>query len=192
VKVRTSTLEDYKQRLLRVLLHIQLHLDEPLALAELARCAHFSPYHFHRVFKGMIGESVQSHIRRLRLERAAGRLKLGRQPVMQIALEAGYDTHEAFSRAFKGMFGVPPSGFRAANGLPGQQPGQPARTSGQLAPSVPSGVHYQAGGDLKRFRAKRPGDRAMQVIIKTIAPMRVAFVRHIGTYDTCGAAWDRL
>ena len=60
-----------RKRILRVLVHIQTHLDENLALDDLARVAHFSPFHFHRVFRGMMGESVKEHVRRLRLERAA-------------------------------------------------------------------------------------------------------------------------
>jgi transcriptional regulator GlxA family with amidase domain len=62
----SPTQRDYKQRLLRVLVYIQQNLDGPLELEELARVACFSPYHFHRIFTGMIGESVKAHIRRLR------------------------------------------------------------------------------------------------------------------------------
>ena len=79
--MRAITLQDYKRRLLRVLVHIQQHLDDGLELPELAGLASFSPYHFHRIFKGMVGESVKEHIRRLRLERAASQLKLGVAPV---------------------------------------------------------------------------------------------------------------
>ena len=91
--MRTVTLQDYKRRLLRVLVHIQQHLDDPLELQELAGLACFSPFHFHRIFRGMTGESVKEHVRRLRLERAAGHLKLGTAPVTQIALDAGYASH---------------------------------------------------------------------------------------------------
>ena len=85
--MRESTLEDYKKRMLRVLVHIQQNLDEALSLEELAGIAYFSPYHFHRIFRGMLGESVKGHIRRLRLERAATRLKHGNIPVTHIAFE---------------------------------------------------------------------------------------------------------
>ena len=67
--MKRSTLNDYKQRILRVLVHIQRNLDETTPLEELAAIAAFSPYHFHRVFRGMVGESVKEYIRRLRLER---------------------------------------------------------------------------------------------------------------------------
>jgi len=77
---------------LRVLVHIQQHLDETIELDELAHIAHFSPYHFHRIFRGMVGESLMEHVRRLRLERAAHRLKFTDTSVTNIAFDAGYET----------------------------------------------------------------------------------------------------
>ncbi len=50
--MKRQTLETYRERILRVLVHVQSHLDEPLALPDLAAVAHFSPYHFHRIFSG--------------------------------------------------------------------------------------------------------------------------------------------
>src|SRR5215469_15718852 len=85
VSMRKHTEQSYKERILRVLVYIQNHLDEAVSLEELAAIAHFSPYHFHRIFRGMVGESVMEHICRLRLERAAYRLKFGEQPVTRIA-----------------------------------------------------------------------------------------------------------
>jgi len=108
--MKPKTLESYTERLLTVLVHIQNHLDEELSLDELAAVAHFSPYHFHRIFRGMVGESVREHLRRLRLERAALRLKHGSEPVTSVAFDAGYESHEAFTRAFAALFGVSPLG----------------------------------------------------------------------------------
>lgn len=173
-----STLRDYKTRLLRVLAHVQEHLDEPLALENVAAVACFSPYHFHRVFKGMIGESLMGHIRRLRLERAASRLKLSALPVTQIAFEAGYETHEAFTRAFKSAFGVAPIHFRSQKTSP--------------AVPAPSGVHFRHPRKLKHFKTQRGRIQTMNVQIQKIEPMRVAFMRHVGPYDTVGATWDEF
>ena len=58
--MKQTTFNVYRQRMAEGLLVIQRHLDENLALEELARVAHFSPYHFHRIFRGMVGESVQT------------------------------------------------------------------------------------------------------------------------------------
>jgi AraC family transcriptional regulator len=177
--MKATTLQFYKEQMLRVLVHIQQHLNEPLGLAELARLACLAPHHFHHVFTGMLGESLASHIRRLRLERAASRLKLSRMPVVQIALEAGYETHEAFSRAFRNSFGASPTQYRRGNGKAQQI-------------HVPSGVHYNTEAKLKDFRAMRKGEKAMNVTIKQLEPMLVAFMRHVGPYNEVGKTWEEF
>jgi len=122
--VKTETLSSYQERMGRVLVHIQKHLDEPMPLDRLAEVASFSPWHFHRIFRGMVGESVKEHVRRLRLERAAQQLRDTDRAVVDIALEAGYEAHESFTRAFAAMFGPPPSVFR--NGAQAQRGFPPA------------------------------------------------------------------
>lgn len=177
--MKPSTLDDYKRRLLKVLLHLQHHMDDKLSLEELARVACFSPYHFHHIFTGMMGESVKEHMRRLRLERAAVQLKLSRRPVIEIAFNAGYEAHEAFTRVFKSVYGVSPQQFRL-------------KRSPMVAVTAPSGVHYRPGKTLNHFRTNHSGVRNMNVQIKTIPARRVAFMRHIGPYDQVGATWDEF
>jgi AraC family transcriptional regulator len=177
--MRATTEQAYKERLLRVLIHIQSHLDETIPLEDLAGIAHFSPYHFHRVFRGMVGESVKEHIRRLRLERAAHRLKFSDLPITHIALEAGYETHEAFTRAFGSMFGTAPALFRQTHrALP--------------YPAVPSGIHFSADGRLTDFQVLQTGGRELTVSIQPVPAMRVAFMRHVGPYDRVGETWSKL
>lgn len=96
-----------------MLVHIEDHLDEPLALDALARLAGFSPHHFHRVFQHVVGETPKDYVRRLRLERAVYRLKVSPDNVLQIALAAGFQTHETFTRAFVRQFDLHPSQFRS-------------------------------------------------------------------------------
>jgi AraC family transcriptional regulator len=177
--MRTVTLQDYKRRMLRVLVHIQQHLDDRLGLEELAGLACFSPCHFHRVFTGMVGESVKEHVRRLRLERAASQLKLGAAPVTQIAFDAGYASHEAFTRSFRAVFGLSPSQFRSSRRTPG-------------VALVPSGVHYGNGTAARDFKATQRGSRFMKVTIEQREPTRVAFMRHVGPYAEVGETWDRF
>jgi AraC family transcriptional regulator len=179
VLVKPETKQTYQERMLRVLVHIQDHLDEELSLDVLAAIACFSPYHFHRVFRGMVGESVKEHVRRLRLERSAHRLKLTQQPITTIAFEAGYETHESYTRAFRAMFDASPSAFREAHQL-------------ATVPAARSGVHFVAEGTLDTFEPVDSGGMDMEVAIKNIEPMRVAFVRHTGPYQGAGEAWNKL
>ncbi len=95
-----------------VMQYIREHINEPLNRAVLAEIAGFSVPHFHRVFTAHVGESAISYIRRLRLERAARKLRMGAVDITEVALAAGYDTHAAFSKAFKQQFGLSPSEFR--------------------------------------------------------------------------------
>jgi len=177
--MKPQTERTYKERMLRVLVHIQRHLDEVLSLDELAAVAHFSPFHFHRVFQGMVGETLMAHVRRLRLERAAMRLKRSDEPVTRVAFEAGYETHEAFTRAFRAMFHESPTRFREIHqALP--------------LPDVPSGVHYDPAGGPDDFTPHHTRGSAMEASIKKMDALRAAFVRHIGPYHEVGPTWGRL
>lgn len=170
---------NYVERVLRVLVHIQRHLDEELSLEQLASVAHFSPFHFHRVFRGLVGEPVKQHVRRLRLERAAQRLKHTNQPIVAIAFEAGYEAHESFTRAFHGAFGCSPTDFRAA-----------ANLSARLTSA--SKVHYLGRPRRLVFTPIHLEIAAMNVETRTIEPMRVAFLRHVGPYGEVSRTWERL
>ncbi len=177
--MKTTTQNEYTKRILGVLVHIQTHLDDALDLEELASRACFSPFHFHRVFRGMVGEPVMEHVRRLRLERAAYQLKSSERAVTQIAFDAGYETHEAFTRAFRAMFDDSPSRFRS---LHRRIPVRPA----------PSGVHYTPDGTLEAFEPVQGDIEAMIVRIEDRPKQRVAFMRHVGPYDQVGATWQKL
>ena len=177
-KVKPDTKRDYARRVQRVLTHIQKHLDEPLRLDDLAAIAAFSPFHFHRVFRGMVGETLQQHVKRLRLERAASQLRSSAIDVTTIAFDAGYQTLESFSRAFSRAFACGPSRFREL-------------ASPSLRLEAPSAVHF-GDGDGLRFAPIQLEDRPMQVEIKTIAPMRAVYARHTGPYDAVGQTWERL
>ena len=88
-----NSVEDYVRSVLKALIYIERHLDEELTMEGIAKIACYSPYHFHRIFHGVIGESLYQHVKRLRLERAADTLRNTDQPVTQIALEANVTIH---------------------------------------------------------------------------------------------------
>jgi AraC family transcriptional regulator len=111
--VGRDTAKAYAERFDRVFDFIDRHLDEPLSVEQLSRVAHFSKFHFHRQFTLYAGIGVLSYVRLLRLRRASFRLVFRRQErIIDIALDAGFESPEAFARAFRQAFSQSPSQFR--------------------------------------------------------------------------------
>lgn len=109
----------YPQRLDRVIDHVADHLDEDLALANLARIAGFSAFHFHRLFQAYTGETVHDHVRRVRVERAASLMRTAPQRALtEVALDVGFPALSDLSRAFKQRFGIAPSRWDRRAALP--------------------------------------------------------------------------
>jgi AraC family transcriptional regulator len=102
----------YQRRVHRVMDYISAHLDESLPLERLARLAHFSPFHFHRVFRSVTGEPVHALIKRLRLERAVHAMAYGpTESLTTLALRCGFASASDFSRAFKQAYGFSPRAY---------------------------------------------------------------------------------
>src|SRR4051812_42530188 len=99
--------------LAEVLAYIEAHRFEPMTVTELASVAGFSPYHFSRLFTARFGESVMSYVRTCRLQAAALRLTGDSPPTLiDLAFECGFESQEAFTRAFRQRYGVPPGQFQ--------------------------------------------------------------------------------
>jgi AraC family transcriptional regulator len=110
--IEMHTTQNYIDRLNSVKRYISDHIDEPLNREVLASVAGFSIPHFHRIFTGQMGENISNYVRRVRLERAGRKLRMGAVDITEVALAAGYDSHAAFSKAFKQQYGLSPSEFR--------------------------------------------------------------------------------
>lgn len=107
-----STHADYVQRVNRAIDHVLGHLDGPLPLEAVAERAGFSPFHFHRVFRSLVGETLNQFVKRVRLERALRILSYEPgKTLTEVALESGFQSSSDFSRSFKKAYGVPPSDF---------------------------------------------------------------------------------
>ena len=112
--------------LLELLRSIRHRLDANVSLDALATRAGWSPFHLHRAFRRMVGETPKQYTQRLRLEGAAGRLLAGDDSVIDVALAAGFTSHEVFTRAFRRHFGRSPAVYRAT-ALTGASPEVRAR-----------------------------------------------------------------
>ena len=110
--MKLETLCTHRARIGCMVAYIQDHLDHDLRLQTLARRSGTSPYHFHRLFRELVGEPPKAYVRRLRLDRSATSLMYTSASIRTIAGHAGYETHESFTRAFHRAFGCSPSLFR--------------------------------------------------------------------------------
>lgn len=170
MSTRDQTANNHLERLNKVLVFIQSNVDRSMNLKALAAVAHFSPFHFHRIFRACIGETVYDHIRRLRLEKAAQKLYYSQQSITEIALSSGYETPAAFTREFKKQFGRNPTEFKKMKrqSLPGYL-------------------------NLIKNRAKRKEMSIINPEIRRLPEQKVLFVRKTGSYArAAAAAWSSL
>lgn len=153
----------YEIRLNRVVDYIYEHLEEDIRFDDLAGIACLSPYHWHRIYAAMRGETITATIRRLRLARSADRLANSEMVLDAIARRAGYGSTDAFGRAFKEAYSKSPTDYRAAG----------------------SHAAFKA--------AVQADDKAgFAVSIETLAPLRCASIAHTGAYMQIDHAMGRL
>jgi AraC family transcriptional regulator len=160
---KQQTREAYRARLDRVVDHIYANLDDDLRPERLAEIACLSPYHWHRIYVAMRGETISATIRRLRLLRAADRLANSDLPIEIIAERAGYSGADAFARAFREAYGKPPADYRA--------------TGSHAAFKATTEATDHAG---------------FPVAIETLPATRCASVAHKGAYMQIDQAMGRL
>lgn len=179
VPVRKITRLDHEVRIEEAARLIVAELDAPLEPSALADRVCMSRFHFHRVFQGLLGETVGDLSRRLRLERAASRLRTTDQPITCIAFEAGYATHEAFIKAFRQVFGCTPSVFRNVLEYDGLLP-------------TPNGIHYN-DPDLAALRfAPSTGGIQMNIELRELEPKRALCMSHRGPYYMIGQTFGKI
>jgi AraC family transcriptional regulator len=104
--------EIYRSRINRVIDYVNNNLDNSMSLEELASVAFFSPFHFHRIFVAVTGESVNHFTNRIRLEKTARLLKFANHPISDIAMQCGFSSPSTFSRGFKQHYGISPSSYK--------------------------------------------------------------------------------
>ena len=176
---------EYIARINRVLDHIEAHLDEELPLERLARVAHFSPFHFHRIFGALMGERLQRFIQRLRLERAAVQLLFNPdRSVTEIAFDNGFASSATFARAFRNEFEHSASAWRKL--------GQTNRKMGKMDSKLSKGGRRLGSYVVDERKSTMTNDLNMKVEVRELAPQRVAYLRHIGPYQGDSELFGRL
>ncbi len=178
-------LEEYKSRINRVLDYIEAHADKDFSLEELAGVAHFSKFHFHRLFYSLVGETLFQFIQRIRLERAAAMLVANpKKTITEIALDCGFADSAVFARNFKRQFGMSASqwricksGLKSNTGITESNTGQTNRNAGKADYTKPL-----YGRGIYTIHTRREIMIQGKVEVKEMPALTVAYVRHIGPY----------
>ncbi|MBW1711806.1 MAG: AraC family transcriptional regulator [Deltaproteobacteria bacterium] len=184
---------EYQADLNRVLDYIDNHLQDNLSLEDLAGVACFSLFHFHRIFKSLVGETLSSYVKRLRLERAASVLThYPHLSITEIALESGFSSSATFARAFKERFGVSASTWRQeALG----HKSKIGKTKSKPGKDSPDRLEYGGfiGADSETIGFDQGGEMELKVEVKDMPALRVAYVRHMTGYNEgINQAYEKL
>ncbi|MDT8324704.1 MAG: AraC family transcriptional regulator [Bacteroidota bacterium] len=188
---------EYIARINRVIDHIETHLQEPLRLETLAGIAAFSPWHFHRIFHAMVGETLSRFIQRLRVERAA--MQLAGNPARSIgdvALDSGFASSQTFARAFRERFGMSASDWRAACVAGERNTGNTIRkirnTDRKIGDASRGGNDDLADGNHQHRSIPMTRSVIPTVTVRDFPETPVAYIRHIGPYQADPELFGRL
>lgn len=173
--------------------HVLLHLGETLRLEDVAAVAGFSPFHFHRIFRALMGEPLQKFVKRVRLERALSMMsRTPRPPLTDVANACGFSSPSDFTRSFKQRYGVAPSAFDVRRWRDGRR--EEVRLAVQtMRFAADSPVRYHI--DPPVARGENPD--GFTVRFRDLPPRRVAYIRVLdpfkgtGVFDACNrlVAW---
>jgi AraC family transcriptional regulator len=177
--VRSVTKSYYEVAVSTAVSDVVSDLDTAVDLESLAARAATSPFHFHRIFRGMVGETPLGLRRRLLMERAAWRLSRTDRSILEIALGAGFETHEAFTRAFRRAFSATPSEYRN-------------RYEPRIQLAAICGLHYEHDGIDPSGVILAKGESEMDIEIVDRPELRLGTVRHVGPYNRVTEAFERL
>ena len=158
---------EYAQRINRVIDYLRANLDRPIKLAELAKVACFSEFHFHRIFSAVSGETLNNFTNRLRVEKAARLLRFSGQSLTDIAFDCGFSSSATFSRAFRTAYDTSPSQFRKTGEI----------KKSKICKELATGQEYVLPMSDKEKRAAFP------VRLIELPERRVAYIRVRDAFD---------
>lgn len=176
----------YEKRIYQVQDYISAHLDEELNLEKLAQISSFSLFHFHRIFKGITGETLYDFIQRIRLEKSC--ILLSSNPdlkIINIAMDCGFSTPSSFSKAFKNFYNISPSEYRKCNTRNNDNSGKYKSKNGisksKREEDICTPIEYISDEELETLFNRR---KEMNVKIAKLPDYRIAYKRRIGPYGS--------
>lgn len=181
--------KEYFARIHRAQDYIEENLSGSLLLDEIARAANFSPFHFHRLYTAITGETLFQFIQRIRLERAASALcRNSEESITAIAIDQGFSSSAVFARAFRAYFGVSASAYRKASlSKDGKVLGKDGKAAG-------TGKHYSDDVNFDHINRSREMRtiQAKSVEVRDMSSKQLAYVRHVGPYAGDSLLFEKL
>lgn len=183
---------EHHSRINRVMDFIDQNLEQPIELKDIAAVANFSPFHFHRIFTFLIGETPTDYIQRLRVEKAAWKLQKDPFPsITEIAYSCGFGSTSLFCRTFKKYFGITPTQFSRTDKPVYVFEGNLFSNNGQ---AIRKNMTHSAVAnfDLCGVKLKQLYFMESIVEVKEMPEMKAIYCRHIGPFHLIGQAYAKL
>jgi len=190
--------EEYISRVNRVVDYIEKNIRKTLTLDELANIAHFSKFHFHRIFKAFIGETIAQFIQRIRIERAAKELISNpRKSITEIAFDNGFSDPAIFSRSFKNTYQKNPSQWRNGGYTDYNKNRQTHSKINQTESNFEQDFrlppfYIDSETNNQVWRIKMDNFKDVHIEVKEMPEMYVAYLRHTGPYKGNGTLFEKL
>lgn len=184
---------EYVRRINKSLEFIHSHLDKKLSLDEIAAASYFSPFHFHRIFHGFVGETVNDYVSRKRMEKAARTLICSPElSIMDVAESGGFSSSANFSKSFKLYFGVSPSQLRDPNAEHDSKIGKIYSKYGKAF--SPKDLYSQFVTESQVFDQDKLEKMLMNVKVEDFNERVVAYLTAPKGYelDAIFETWDRI
>jgi AraC family transcriptional regulator len=187
MNIQQQSRKEYFLRINRVVDYIDAHLDEEHSLEKLSQVAHFSPFHFHRIFRVLTGETINNYVKRIRLQRAGSMLLSDYyRPVSEVAALCGFNSTEVFCRSFRSHFGYSTGEFRNHHMEQDSKNGQVKRNNGQS----PNGSTMYFSDEF--LNLNRDTNMETKIAVKEMPAMDLIYCRHAGPFDQIGGAYEKL
>lgn len=170
---------EYISRINKAQDYIERHMQDPITLTDLAAVAHFSKFHFSRIFSAVCGETPFQFIQRCRLEKAAMLLILNPgESVSEVAARCGFAELPVFSRNFKGMFGLSPTAYRKLKQTNSKNDQIHSKTDQADERAY---MYFCSRSNTIKWRTKMKLNKSVEV--KKLPDMTLAYIRHTGPYQ---------
>jgi len=194
----TQHRDEYVSRINCAIDYIEQNFKNDLSLKSIAEIAHFSPFHFHRLFGAIVGETLNQFINRVRLEKAASQLiKNPKKTITEIALDCGFSGSAVFARAFKTMFKTSASEWRSCKDRQKSKISKTKSNLGQPAGKIweegtVSSMYIDPETNNLKWRIKMIDKANIQIEVKDVPEKHIAYVRHIGPYKGDADLFENL